>query len=200
MAKHTDGNEIFHATDSKSWRSWLRANHKTAKGVWLIFFKAGSEKKGVNYAEAVEEALCYGWIDSRKKKLDEARSMQFFSKRNPKSYWSSLNKERVAKLIARKKMTKPGMEMIDLAKESGTWDALTEVDRITIPDDLNKYLDQNPTAREHFNAFPPSSKKIILSWILNARTPETRSKRIKETVDLAFKNIRANQYSPPKRT
>jgi uncharacterized protein YdeI (YjbR/CyaY-like superfamily) len=196
MAKHTDGNDIFHATDRKSWRSWLKANHKTRKGVWLIFFKANNEKKSVSYAEAVEEALCYGWIDSRKKKLDDTRSIQFFSKRNPKSYWSSLNKKRVAMLIARKKMTKPGMEMIDLAKEKGTWDALTEVDKITLPGDLIKALDQNPTALENFKAFPPSSKKIILVWILNAKTPGTRNKRIENTVDLAYKNIRANHYSP----
>src|SRR5688572_18141919 len=136
MTKNTDGNDIFHASDRKSWRTWLKTNHKTEKGVWLIFYKTNSEKTGVNYAEAVEEALCYGWIDSTKKKLDESRSIQFFSPRKLKSYWSSINKERVAKLIAKRKMTRAGIEMIDLAKKNGSWDALNEVDKVIIPDDL----------------------------------------------------------------
>jgi uncharacterized protein YdeI (YjbR/CyaY-like superfamily) len=199
MAKNTDGNEIFHAADRKVWRSWLKANHKTAKGVWLMFYKKKSEKKSIGYPEAVEEALCYGWIDSRKNKLDETSSIQFFSQRNPKSNWSSINKERVAKLIARKKMAISGMKMVDLAKETGTWDALIDVDNIRLPDDLVNALEENSISLKHFNAFPDSSKKIILSWILNAKTPETRHKRIAETVKLAEKNIRANHYSQPKR-
>ena len=198
MAKHTDGNDLFYATDSKSWRSWLKLNHKKEKGVWLIFYKTSSGKTSVNYPEAVEEALCYGWIDSRKNKLDETRSIQFFSPRKVQSNWSSLNKERVAKLIVRKKMTRAGMEMIDLAKKSGTWDALSDVDKIIVPGDLVKALEDNAAASEHFNAFPKSSKKLILTWILNAKTPETRNKRIVEIVKLATKNIRANHYSSPK--
>jgi uncharacterized protein YdeI (YjbR/CyaY-like superfamily) len=198
MTKNTDGNDIFYASDRKSWRKWLKANHKTENGVWLIFYKTNSVKAGVNYSEAVEEALCYGWIDSRKKKLDESRSIQFFSPRKIKSYWSSINKERVAKLIAQRKITRAGMEMIDLAKQNGSWDALNEVDKIIIPNDLQIALEENAVASEHFNAFPKSSKKIILTWILNAKTPATRSKRIIETVKLATKNIRANHYSSPK--
>ena len=194
MTKHTDGNDIFHATDRKSWRSWLKANHKKEKGLWLIFYKISSGKTCVNYSEAVEEALCYGWIDSRKKKLDESRSIQFFSPRKLKSYWSSINKERVTKLITKRKMTRAGMEIIDLAKKNGSWDALNEVDKIIIPGDLLTALEENTAASEHFNAFPKSSKKIILTWILNAKTPGTRSKRIVETVKLANKNIRANHY------
>ena len=198
MIKHTDGNEIFHASDRKSWRGWLKTNHKTVTGVWLVFYKNNSGKTGVNYPEAVEEALCYGWIDSRKKKLDESRSVQFFSPRKPKSNWSSINKERVAKLIAKGKMTRGGLEMIDLAKKNGSWNALNEVDMIIVPNDLQKALDENAAAYEHFTGFPKSSKKIILTWILNAKTPATRSKRIVETVKLASKNIRANHYTPIK--
>jgi len=198
MTKHTDGKDIFHATDRKNWRQWLKTNHKTKKGVWLIFYKLNSGKTNVNYPAAVEEALCYGWIDSRKKKLDESRSIQFFSPRKIKSYWSSINKDRVAKLIAQRKMTTAGMEVIDLAKKTGSWDALNDVDKIIIPDDLLKALEEDPAASEHFSAFPKSSKKIILTWILNAKTPGTRDKRIVETVKLASKNIRANHYVSPK--
>ena len=198
MTKNIDGNDIFHASDRKSWRSWLKTNHNTEKGVWLIFYKTNSGKAGVNYAEAVEEALCYGWIDSRKKKLDESRSIQFFSPRKLKSYWSSINKERVAKLIGQRKMTRAGKEVVDLAIKNGSWDALNEVDKIIIPDDLQIALKENDAASEHFAAFPKSSKKIILTWILNAKTPATRIKRIVETVNLATRNIRANHYSSPK--
>jgi uncharacterized protein YdeI (YjbR/CyaY-like superfamily) len=198
MNKHTDGNDIFHATDRKNWKIWLKTNHKKKKGVWLIFYKIRSEKAGVDYQAAVEEALCYGWIDSRKKKFDESRSIQFFSPRKIKSNWSSINKERVTKLIAQRKMTRAGMEVIDLAKKNGSWDALNEIDKMIIPDDLLKALEENAAASGYFNAFPKSSKKIILAWILNAKTPGTRSKRIIETVKLATKNIRANHYTPPK--
>lgn len=188
------GIETYYAKDGKSWRNWLRQNHASAKNVWLIIYKKESGVASVYYMEAVEEALCFGWIDSKPNKRDDVSYYQFFSKRNPKSKWSKVNKAKVEELIKEKRMTKAGMAAIELAKQNGTWTALDEVDNSIIPDDLQKALAKNKTASKNFDAFPRSSKKIILEWILNAKKEETRKKRIEETVSLASKNIKANHY------
>lgn len=148
----------------------------------------------MTYPEAVEEALCFGWIDSNPNKRDDDSYYQFFARRNPKSNWSKVNKARVEKLIAQNLMASAGLEMIAIAQQNGTWTALDEVENITIPEDLQIAFDQNQTAWEHWNQFPRSTKRGILEWILNAKKPETRQKRIDETVRLAVENIRANQF------
>lgn len=186
----------FYAKDRNAWRKWLEKNHKKEKFVWLIIYKKNSSKKSVTYAEAVEEGLCFGWIDSKPNKRDDESHFQYFAVRNPKSKWAKTNKIRVEKLIADNKMQPAGMEMIELAKRSGTWDALDDIDNVIIPYDLAAALKKNKKAFNHFEAFPPSSKKIILLWILEAKTEATRKKRITETVGLAAKNIRANHYVP----
>ena len=170
------------------------ANHLKEKNVWLIIYRKQSPTKSVYYPEAVEEALCFGWIDSKPNKRDSESFYLFFSKRNPKSKWSKLNRERVKKLLKKKLIAPAGMEMIELAKQTGTWLALDAIDNIIIPEDLQKKFLKNKTAFKNFEAFPPSSKKIILHWITEAKRPETRAKRIEETISLAAKNIRANHY------
>lgn len=190
--------KAFYAKTRKDWRKWLEKNHKKEKGVWLVMYRQDNAIPHVNYAEAVEEALCFGWIDSLKKKRDAESSIQFFSPRKPKSNWSSLNRQRAVKLIEQGSMTPAGQAMIDLAKKTGTWTALEDVESITIPPDLEKLFKNNTKAFANFQAFPPSSKKIILLWISSAKTPDTRRKRIKETVSLAKKNIRANHYQKKK--
>jgi uncharacterized protein YdeI (YjbR/CyaY-like superfamily) len=189
-----DDRKTFYAKDQKTWRAWLKKNHSKEKSVWLIIYKKDSSIPSVYYSEAVDEALCFGWIDSKPNKRDEESYFQFFAKRNPKSNWSKINKEKVAKLIKLGKMEKAGLEMVALAKKTGTWDALNEVEEIGIPEDLQKAFTKNKIAATNFEAFPRSTKKGILDWILNAKRPETRQKRINETVSLAEKNIRANQY------
>lgn len=189
-----DNIKTFRARTRKDWRKWLAKNHAKEKGVWLIMYRKDSKVANVNYAEAVEEALCFGWIDSVKKKRDAESSIQFFSQRKPKSNWSKLNRERADKLTKQGLMTRPGQAVIDLAKTTGTWTALEEMENTVIPSDLKKLFDKNVTAFNNFQAFPPSSKKMILTWILGAKTPETRHKRITETVTLAKKNMRANHY------
>ena len=192
--KRSPENELnFYAKDRDAWRKWHEKNNNKESNVWLILYRKASEIKSVNYAEAVEEALCFGWIDSLKKKRDDDSSYQMFGKRKPKSSWSKLNKTRVKELIKQDKMTPAGMEMITLAKKTGTWTALDSVDKLIIPDDLQKEFNKNKKSFENFTAFSPSSKKIILAWILSAKKPETRVKRIAETVDLARKNIKAHQ-------
>jgi len=189
-----DNIKTFHAKTRKLWRKWLEKNHTKEKSVWLVMYRKDSKVPSVSYAEAVEEALCFGWIDSIKKKKDAESSIQFFSQRKPKSYWSRLNRERVEKLSKQGLITPAGQTVIDLAKTNGAWTALGDVEEIVIPSDLKKRFSRNVKAYRNFEGFPPSSKKIILLWILNAKTPETRRKRIEETVLLAKKNIRANHY------
>ena len=189
-------NEIntFHAKTRKEWRKWLEKNSQTEKSVWLIIYHKTSDTKSVYYEEAVEEAICFGWIDSIAHKRDEESKYQFFAVRKPKSNWSKANRERAVKMIEQGLMTSSGQRLIDLAKQTGTWEALVDVQNSVIPDDLQALLNKNKTALKNFLAFPPSSKRIILEWILNAKKPETRQKRIEETVKLAKDNIKANHY------
>jgi uncharacterized protein YdeI (YjbR/CyaY-like superfamily) len=191
--------QTFHAKSRNEWREWLEKNHQSEKSVWLIIYKKDSDIPSIYYPEAVDEALCFGWVDSKPNKRDENSYYQFFAKRNPKSNWSRLNKEKVAKLIKQGLMQPAGFEMIKIAKQNGTWTALNEVENLIIPDDLQEQFSKNKTAFDYWEKFPPSSKRGILEWILNAKKPETRQKRIEETVSLAEKDIRANHYRQPKK-
>jgi uncharacterized protein YdeI (YjbR/CyaY-like superfamily) len=189
-----DGVKTFEARGRKEWRTWLRKNHTKEKSVRLILYKKESSMPTIHYEEAVDEALCFGWIDSKPNKRDEESYYLLFSKRSPKSNWSKANRERAKGLIKQGLMEKAGLDMIELAKKNGTWTALIDVQNSVIPDDLQQALNKNKKALSNFEAFPPSSKRIILEWILNAKKQETREKRIIETVTLAAKNIKANHY------
>jgi uncharacterized protein YdeI (YjbR/CyaY-like superfamily) len=191
MEKSTN---TFTASTRADWRDWLAKHYATEKNVWVKLYKKNSGIPSVTYDEAVDEALCFGWIDSSVRKGDDNYRLQYFAKRNPKSNWSKVNKAKVEKLIQAGLMTDSGMAMIELAKKSGTWSALDEVENLTNPSDLDQELNANPMAKGHFNAFPRSVKRGILEWLLNAKTPETRTKRIREIVTLAERNERANQY------
>jgi uncharacterized protein YdeI (YjbR/CyaY-like superfamily) len=189
-----EGKNTFHATNQENWRQWLENNHKTEKNVWLIIYRKESNISSVYYNEAVDEALCFGWIDSSIRKRDAHSFYQFFSQRKPKSNWSLVNKLKVEYLTASNKMTEAGQKMIDYAKEKGRWNALDQVSALQIPEDLAQLFAENPTAKENFDKFSPSSKRGILEWIFNAKQPETRLKRITETATLAAQNKKANQY------
>lgn len=182
----------FHAKTRADWRRWLEENHESAQSLWLIIYNKDSGVPTVYYDEAVEEALCFGWIDSTANKRDSKSRYLYFTKRKPKSNWSKANKERVERLQKAGKILPPGQAMIDLAKTTGTWDAITDAEDGVIPPDLQALLDNNEKALANFMAFPPSSKRMILEWIINAKRPETRQKRLEEIVALAEKNIRAN--------
>ncbi|MCU0403877.1 MAG: YdeI/OmpD-associated family protein [Chitinophagaceae bacterium] len=180
----------IYADSKTTWRQWLSENHLSSTSVWLIIYKKGSGMPSVNYAEALDEALCFGWIDSLPNKRDEKSFYLLFAKRNPKSNWSRVNKEKAAELIKQGRMEKAGMEMIELAKKSGTWDALNEVEETILPNDLKELFDENPVAASNWEQFPRSVKRGILEWIQNAKKPETRNRRIEETVRMAEKNLR----------
>jgi uncharacterized protein YdeI (YjbR/CyaY-like superfamily) len=183
-----------HPKSRADWRKWLEENHVRTEGVWLISYKKTTGKPRFDYDEAVEEALCFGWVDSKPNKLDDERSLLWFAPRKAGTNWSKLNKERVEKLIKAGLMTPAGLFKVEAAKKDGTWNALDGVEELKIPPDLAKALSWNKTAKEYFDAFPRSVKRAILEWILNAKKSETRAKRIEETVTLAEKNIRANQW------
>ncbi|MEM7334457.1 MAG: YdeI/OmpD-associated family protein [Chloroflexota bacterium] len=178
----------------QEWRDWLAQNHAQTEGVWLVRFKKHRADKYVSYDEAVEEALCVGWIDSLPRKLDEDRTMLWMAPRKPKSNWSKLNKERVEKMLSQGLMTPAGLEKIEDAKRDGSWQALDKIENLEIPSDLQTALAGYANSSANFEAFSRSVKRGILEWISNAKRPATRSKRIEETARLAQDNIRANQW------
>jgi len=181
-----------HPKTRSDWRKWLEKNHATAPGIWMIYYKKETGKRKFDMAEAVEEALCFGWIDSVAQKLDDERSMQKFTPRKPKSVWSKINKHRIEKLIDQKLMTPAGLAKIEQAKENGSWDTLNasdlHTDNNSMPDDLRKALSKNKKAMANFLAFPPSYRKRFLFWIDSAKSPATKAARIKQTHLMAAAN------------
>ena len=183
-----------HPKTRAEWRKWLKQNHTRAGGVWLISYKKATGKPRVEYDVAVEEALCFGWIDSKGNKLDDERSMLWFAPRKARTGWSKPNKARVEKLITAGLMAPAGLAKIEAAKQDGSWNALDAIEALEIPPDLAAALSANPIAQQYFDAFPRSVKRGILEWISAAKKPETRAKRVEETARLAAENIRANQW------
>ncbi len=186
----------IHPQTRAAWRTWLTHNHTRAEGVWLISYKKSTGKPRFDYEEAVEEALCFGWIDSKPNKLDAERSLLWFAPRKAGAGWSKINKERAEKMIAAGLMMPAGLAKIEAAKRDGSWTALDTIEALQVPPDLAAALAANPIAQQHFDAFPRSAKRGILEWISNAKKPETRAKRVAETTRLAADNIRANQWRP----
>ncbi len=186
----------IHPKSRSAWRKWLEAHHTQTTGVWLVSYKKATGKPRMEYDEAVEEALCFGWVDSKPNKLDEERSLLWFAPRKAGTGWSKLNKERVEKLMQAGLMAEAGLAKVRVAQQDGSWNALDAVDALEIPSDLAQAFSKNETARGYFEAFPRSVKRGILEWISNAKKPETRAKRIAETVAQAAQNIRANQWRP----
>ena len=185
-----------HAEDRATWRAWLEANHATADGVWLVNWRRGHGPR-VEYEVAVEEALCFGWIDSQGGNIDEARSRQYYAPRKATSGWAATNKARVERLIAAGLMAPAGLAAIERAKANGSWTLLDDVEQGIVPDDLASALAVRPPAGDHFAAFPKSARRAILEWIAQAKRPETRATRVLETAERASRNERA--YPPPER-
>jgi uncharacterized protein YdeI (YjbR/CyaY-like superfamily) len=185
-----------HPLTRAEWRAWLRDNHTRSEGVWLISFKKATGQPAVSYDEAVEEALCFGWVDSKPNKLDAERTMLYFAPRKGGSGWSRPNKERVERMIAAGLMTAAGLAKVEEAQADGTWTMLDAVENLEVPQDLAAEFDKYPNARANWEAFPRSAKRGILEWIVQAKRPETRVKRIAETARLAEDNVRANQWRP----
>jgi uncharacterized protein YdeI (YjbR/CyaY-like superfamily) len=191
VGRHTDGREIVEVPGRAAWRRWLADRHEQREAIWLVFHKKTSDGTGPSYEEAVEEALCFGWIDSTANKLDEHRNLQLFAPRKPRSTWARSNKERVARLERGGLLAPAGIAAIEVAKANGSWTALDAIERLEEPPELASALDANDAAREYWNGFSPSSRKAILWWIVSAKRPETRAKRVEQTVRMAAQGLRA---------
>lgn len=181
----------------EQWHSWLAEHHATAPGVWLVTYKKGTGRPRVPYDDIVTEAIAFGWVDSRPRRLDDARSQLLVTPRKPSSKWSRANKQRVRRLLAEGRMAPAGIAAVAAARANGAWTALDEVEELREPDDLRAALDAVPAARHSWDAFPPSTKRAILEWIAAAKKRTTREGRINETARLAAQNIRANQWRRP---
>jgi uncharacterized protein YdeI (YjbR/CyaY-like superfamily) len=180
------------AGSADDWRAWLARNCRSAKEVWLVLHHHDSGTPRLRYHEAVEQALCFGWIDGLHRGRGADSSQLRFAPRTARSRWSQLNRQRAAKMIELGLMTEYGQAAIEQAKTAGTWQLLPDEPRRAMPDDLKEQLDGNDAARTNFESFPPSSKRLILEWVAIAKRPDTRRRRIDQTVNLAALNIRAN--------
>jgi uncharacterized protein YdeI (YjbR/CyaY-like superfamily) len=170
----------------KAWRAWLARHHDRSKGLWIAYYKKASGKTSVTYEEALLEALAFGWIDSTVRRLDEERYAQKYTPRNERSIWSASNKARVAKLTAAGLMAPPGLAKVEAAQRNGSWHKLDAIDRAAaageVPADLRRALRTDEEAWRAFEKRPPSEKKMWAWWVTSAKRPETRARRIAETV------------------
>jgi uncharacterized protein YdeI (YjbR/CyaY-like superfamily) len=179
----------------QQWRDWLDKNHDSGETIWVICSKKSAGGKGINHDEAVEEALCYGWIDSLARSFNEESYMQSFTKRKPKSVWSKINKEKVERFIKEGLMAKAGFDSIEAAKNNGYWSILDEVEELIIPPDLEKEFDKKPVAKVYFLGLSRSDKKRILQWLVLAKRPETRQLRLHQVVESAAQHQKPKQLS-----
>lgn len=180
-----------HADDRATWRAWLEEHHAGPVGCWLVTWRAGTGRPTLGYEEAVEEALCFGWVDSTGGRFDDERGKLYFARRKARSPWSPSNKARVARLATAGRMTPAGVAAVEQAKANGYWEILDSSDRLEVPDDLAVALAEHQPAAEHFAAFPPSARKQMLAWVALARRPDTRAARITKIAAAAKRNERA---------
>lgn len=192
MARAIDSLQSFYPKDRKAWRNWLQKNHDKSKGIWLIFYKVGKSKPRLPYSEIVEEALCFGWIDSLPRKLDDERSMLLITPRKPKSVWSDVNKGRVERLIKNGLMTNVGLVKIEAAQLDGSWETLNASNHAAhtneLPKDFLLAFKGKKAALTNYKAFSPSIRKQFMFWVDSAKTPETRAKRIAQTLLMSEAN------------
>ncbi|MFD2863642.1 YdeI/OmpD-associated family protein [Mucilaginibacter antarcticus] len=186
--------ETFYPKNRREWRKWLEKNHATKQSVWVVMYKKASEKPSISWTDAVDEAICFGWIDSLKKSVDSESSVQFFSRRKPKSAWSKINKDKVEKLTNEGLITPAGQTTIDIAKQNGSWALLDEVELLVIPDDLQAAFKRHPGSRDFFMSLSKSIKKMMLQWVAFAKLPETRENRINEIAELAGLGKKPKQF------
>ena len=180
--------ELFFPRDIE-WREWLHINHKShSQGVLLIFYKLELNVPTMRWEEAVKVALCYGWIDSTVKSLGNGKRQQYFCPRNPKSYWSALNKSYIQQMEPQGLIHDSGWKTIELAKKTGTWSAMDDAENLVVPPELQEAFDKNPTAFKNYQNFPPGYRKGYLSWLFQAKRDETRAKRIEEIIKLCLAN------------
>ena len=186
--------ENYSPINKKDWREWLELNHKKKDAVWVVFYKKKSLNYNLSWSESVDEAICYGWIDSTKRTIDEEKYKQYFSKRKTKSNWSKVNKNKVKTLIDQGLMKEEGYKSIEIAKENGSWTILDSVEELVIPEDLKEKLANYKGSTEYFENLSKSVKKGLLYWVVSAKRKETRQKRILEIAENASENLKPKQF------
>jgi uncharacterized protein YdeI (YjbR/CyaY-like superfamily) len=175
--------KLLPMTDREAWRAWLQENYGTEKEAWLVINKKHATRPGISYEEALDEALCFGWIDGLLRSVDDETFTLRFSPRRPRSIWSEGNKDRAQRLIEQGRMTEAGLEKIREAKENGEWDKASErEDTSILPPELDEALQSDAMTRSRWDQLAPSRKKQYIYWITTARTQETRQRRVRETV------------------
>jgi uncharacterized protein YdeI (YjbR/CyaY-like superfamily) len=180
------------------WRRWLERNHASKPGVWLVYWKKGTGKQSLTYNDAVEEALCFGWIDSKIQPIDSERYRQVFTPRKARSAWSMLNKTRVARLEQAGILAEAGRRVIEQARADGSWCAWDAVESLEMPDDFVRALAADPVARTNFETYTVSWRKAVLRRISDAKRPETRARRIAEMIQMAASGGRPAGFPPKK--
>jgi uncharacterized protein YdeI (YjbR/CyaY-like superfamily) len=183
--------ELLYFKNVQEWRNWLHENHSKSKGIELVFYRVSSGFESMRWEDAVQVAICYGWIDSTVRRLDEERRKQTFTPRKDKSVWSKLNKNYIEKLTKENLMHESGLKKIETAKQNGSWTSLDHVEDHVIPEDLKAEFKTNPKAYENYLNFSPSYRKSYLYWLNQAKRTETRNNRIAEIIRLCAQNIKA---------
>lgn len=176
------------------WRNWLEKNHESEQSIWLVVYKASTNIPSLTWSEAVDAALCYGWIDSTKKTIDKERYMQYYSKRKPSSTWSKINKDKVAKLIQGNLMAKAGLDCVETAKKNGNWALMDDVEKLIVPEDLRLALKEQSGGTEFYESQSKSTKRSLLYWVVIAKRADTKKKRITEIAQCAAKGILPDHF------
>jgi uncharacterized protein YdeI (YjbR/CyaY-like superfamily) len=184
---------IHHVETRAQWRAWLEAHHDDTRGVWLCSWRTSTQRPRCPYPEVVEEAICFGWIDSTAGVLDADRNLQLITPRKPKSAWTRLNRQRAAEMTAAGLMTEAGQRTIDLAQANGWWTIFDPVEDLIEPESLRLALDASPAARVCWDGFAPSARKLMLWWVISAAKPETAQRRVEEIVEKAARGERARR-------
>ena len=190
--------EKFYPETKQHWRKWLEKNHIRKNAVWVIFYNKKSTKPTISWSDAVDVALCFGWIDSKAETIDFESHKHYFCKRKPNSTWSKINKEKIERLISNNLMTKAGLNVIDIAKQNGSWTILDDVEELTIPSELEKEFKKFEGSKDYFLSLSKSKKKVLLQWIALAKKDTTRQKRIFEIAENASHKQQPNQFRPKK--
>lgn len=185
------GYELFHVDGRAGWRAWLERNHASAQGVWVVTWRTQTGKPRLDYDALVEEALCFGWVDSREQPVDDERLMQLVTPRKRGSAWARSNKERIARLENAGVLADAGRRVVEVAKADGSWSRYDAAEALEIPADLEAALVADAQAAQNFKAFTDAAKRTILRRLIDAKRPATRARRIEETVRLAAQNERA---------
>ena len=186
--------DTFCPASCEEWREWLQEHHASRQSVWLICYRKSTGRPTVTWSDAVDEALCFGWIDSTRRSIDDESFMQYFGRRKPNSMWSKVNKAKVEQLMAEGRMTPAGLASVELAKQNGSWNILNEAEQLLVPDDLEVAFGLHAGSREFFMGQSRSVRKMLLTWVAMAKREETRQKRIREIAQQAGQGKRPKQF------